>query len=65
LERVHTKAAGEIAFGIVNLEEGGAGEDDVELGIVVVEVLDGAYPASIFVDFVEEEVGDAVGVEVF
>lgn len=37
----------------------------MELGVVVVEVLDGAYPAGVFVDLVEEEVGDSVGVEVF
>ena len=37
----------------------------MELGVVVVEVLDGAYPAGVFVDFVEEKMGDAMGVEIF
>ena len=64
-ERVHAEATGEIALGIVNLEEGGTGEDDVELGIVVVEVFDGTYPTDVFVDLIEEEVGDTVSVEVF
>ena len=65
MERVHAEATGEVALGIVNLEEGGTGEDDVELGIVVVEVLDGTYPTGVFVNLIKEEVGDTVSIEVF
>ena len=65
MECVHTETTGEVALGIVNLEEGGAGEDDVELGIIIVEVLDGTYPAGVFVNLIEKEMGDTVGIEVF
>jgi hypothetical protein len=65
VECVHTEATGEVALGIVDLEEGGTGEDDVELGIVIVEVLDGSYPPGIFVNLIEKEVGDTVSIEVF
>lgn len=36
----------------------------MEFRVVVVEVLDGACPAGVFVNLVEEEVGDAMGVEI-
>ena len=65
VEHVDAQAAREVSFGIVNLKQGGTCEDDVELGIVVVDVLDSLDPALVFVHFVKEEVSYAMSEEVF